>query len=344
MLRVLIVDDEPMIRKGLTALVQKSGLADFQIRSAENGEAALERIREETPDILFTDIRMPVMDGLALSRAVQTSGMDIDIVVISGYNDFEYARQCMALGVKDYLLKPVAKSALQDVLSKVIAGRRQKAEAHVSAATLEQWAERFEQAVWNLRPNDIAELMEQWRAYCRDRMLNAVGLRGLLADLLELIVVKLNNRGAHTFAAGEPLVAHEDPAAAFGAFEERVRLLADTLRHKRKGRTKDPVEEAKKYIEVHLSREIPLEEVADLLGLNPSYFSQLFKQTTGETFVQYRIRRRMEKAKKLLEQPHYRITDISYEVGYADHPHFTKTFKKFTGLSPSEYRDRLGIK
>ncbi|NHN28520.1 response regulator transcription factor [Paenibacillus agricola] len=344
MLRILVVDDEPMIRKGLTALVQKSGLSEFHIRTAANGEAALELIREETPDILFTDIRMPVTDGLALSRAVQASGLDIDIVVISGFNDFEYARQCMALGVKDYLLKPVVKNALHEVLEKLIAARKQRAGAHVSAATLEQWSERLEQAVWNLRQKEIAEWMQGWRAYCLERSLNAVSMRELLSDLMEMLIIKLNNRGVHSFEATVPLVVHEDPELALASFEEHIQLLLDALKQKRKGRVKDPMEEAKKYIETHLSREISLEEVADQLGLNASYFSQLFKQMTGETFVQYRIRKRMDKAKKLLEQPHYKIIDISYEVGYADHPHFTKTFKKFTGLSPSEYRDKLGIK
>jgi two-component system response regulator YesN len=169
-------------------------------------------------------------------------------------------------------------------------------------------------------------------------------MRELLSDLMELLVIKLNNRGVHSFEAVVPLVVHEDPLIAFSSFEEHIHMLLDSLKQKRKGRAKDPMEEAKKYIETHLSREIPLEEVADQLGLNASYFSQLFKQMTGETFVQYRIRKRMDKAKKLLELPHYRIIDISYEVGYADHPHFTKTFKKYTGLSPSEYRDKLGIK
>lgn len=104
------------------------------------------------------------------------------------------------------------------------------------------------------------------------------------------------------------------------------------------GKLKDPLEEAKGYIEKNLSEEVTLEMVAGILGLNPSYFSQMFKKRTGETFVQYRIRQRMEKAKRLLEQPSCRITEISYEVGYSDHPHFTKTFKKYTGVSPSEYR------
>ncbi|MNF97535.1 HTH-type transcriptional activator Btr [compost metagenome] len=120
-------------------------------------------------------------------------------------------------------------------------------------------------------------------------------------------------------------------------------MLQD-LKSKRKGKQKDPVEEAKQYMEKHLAEEVSLEEVAEFIGLNPSYFSQLFKQNTQETFVQYRTRRRMEKAKKLLQQPHWRITDISGEVGYADHPHFTKTFKKYEGCLPSEYRQRMGIR
>jgi two-component system, response regulator YesN len=343
MFRVLIVDDEPMIRKGLMTLVQQYKPAELIIHTAENGESALKQIREEAPDILLTDIRMPKMDGLELSRSIHGSCFDIDIVIISGYSDFEYARQCMAVGVKEYLLKPVVKKSLYDVLQKVIEGRKNKVQSHVSAATLADWAERMEQAIWSLRMEELEALTAEWRAYCHNRSYSPNDLYKLQTDLLELLTKKLNSRGPHSFQEIGPLKALQEPAAAHDRFDEQLLKMAEELKRKRKGKAKDPVEVAKLYIEAHLSGEIPLEEVADLLGLNPSYFSQLFKQQTRETFVQYRIRRRMEKAKQLLEQPYYRITDISYEVGYADHPHFTKTFKKYTGCSPSEYRQKLGI-
>lgn len=86
-----------------------------------------------------------------------------------------------------------------------------------------------------------------------------------------------------------------------------------------------------------------MDEVAQKLGLNASYFSQLFKKETGETFVKFRIRLRMEKAKELLLRNDIRVIDIPGMIGLNDHPHFTKTFKKYTGQTPSEYRVEMGI-
>ncbi|WP_231571430.1 helix-turn-helix domain-containing protein [Gordoniibacillus kamchatkensis] len=104
------------------------------------------------------------------------------------------------------------------------------------------------------------------------------------------------------------------------------------------------MEEAKAYIDSHLSVEVTLKEVADMVGITPTYFSTLFKKMTGDTFVGYRIHKRMDKARELLSLPHMRTVDIAAEVGYDDYPHFTKTFKKIFGLTPSDYRAKLGIK
>ncbi|MNI38021.1 Arabinose operon regulatory protein [compost metagenome] len=104
------------------------------------------------------------------------------------------------------------------------------------------------------------------------------------------------------------------------------------------------MEEAKAYIDNRLSVEVTLSEVADMVGITPSYFSTLFRKMTGQTFVSYRIHKRMEKAKELLSIPHMRSVDIADEVGYDDYPHFTKTFKKIYGIGPSEYRSSIGIK
>lgn len=141
---------------------------------------------------------------------------------------------------------------------------------------------------------------------------------------------------------------HVDPYQSqdevFASFGEQLRTIAKELGRLRNGSFMNPVTEVKRLLKEQLSKDISLNEIAEKIGLNASYLSSLFKQETGETFVQYRTRKRMEKAKQLLAIPHYRITEVSCEVGYADHPHFTKTFKRFTGKTPSEYRETLGIK
>lgn len=344
MFRILIADDEPMIRKGLEKLVGQSGQPLASLRLADNGLDALRQIQEERPDFLFTDIRMPKMDGLELCRQVSELDPDIQIVVVSGYNDFEYAQKCLSYGVKEYLLKPISKKAVEGALSKLInLHAKQKSQTFVSLKRLEQWAGLAEEAIWSLQQPALQSVLAEAKQELQSYRLKLRHLIDVLGEFSGLLNQKLNVRDVFTFT--ERLQLHDvaSEEEAWTRFEASLELLLQDLKIKRKGKLKDPVEEAKQYIEDHLAEDVSLEEVAERIGLNASYFSQLFKQSTKETFVQYRTRRRIERAKKLLEQPHYRITDISGEVGYADHPHFTKTFKKYTGSLPSEYRNKLGI-
>jgi two-component system response regulator YesN len=341
--KALIVDDEPIIRKGLEKLIQQSARSGISIVAAENGEEALQVIAAERPDFVFTDIRMPKMDGLELCKRIAALESDMQLVVISGYGDFEYAQKCLSYGVKEYLLKPVSRSHLEAVLTKLTEHwSKQRNPSFVSVAKLERWVERLEEAVWTLQMEALEALLHEGMQEMAAYRLTFSQQRELQEECFSLLLKKLSSRDMFPVETVLDLsgLPHDRP---FGLFREAVLRLCQQLKLKRKGKVKDPVEEAKTYIEQHLAAEVSLEEVAEMLGLNPSYFSQLFKQTTGETFVHYRTRRRMEKAKKLLESPHYRITDISCEVGFSDHPHFTKTFKKVTGFSPSEYRHMLGI-
>ncbi|MFD0680398.1 MULTISPECIES: response regulator transcription factor [unclassified Paenibacillus] len=344
MFRILIADDEPMIRKGLQKLIQQSGQPIASLRLAENGADALQQIQEERPDFLFTDIRMPKMDGLELCRQVAELDPDIHIVVVSGYNDFEYAQKCVSYGVKEYILKPINKKAVETALVKLAHLRaKQMTQAFVSVNRLEEWVAVAEDAIWSLKHTVLLELLLKARRELTSYNLRLNQLVDLLGEFSVLLNKRLNERDVFSFSERLQLYDVSSIDEAWTRFEASLELLFQDLRIKRKGKLRDPVEEAKHYIEDHLAEEVSLEEVADRIGLNASYFSQLFKQSTQETFVQYRTRRRIEKAKKLLAQPHYRITDISGEVGYADHPHFTKTFKKYTGLLPSEFRNKLGI-
>jgi two-component system response regulator YesN len=343
MYNVLLVDDEPMIRRGLAKIIETSGTDIADIRTAENGVEAIALIRSHQPDFLFTDIRMAKMDGLELCRLVSEQFPHIQIVIVTGYDDFEYARQGIAYGVKDYILKPITKKNIQQVLHRLIDAERKSANAMPSLSKSNAWIVAMEEAIWTLHEGDVARSIQALLDDFASKGLPIQQQAAHAGELTELLVQRLNDRDVYTME----LHFHKD--TIHHAEELRGRLAGfakaaiEALRVKRRGRVKDPIEEAKKYIETHLSRDFSLEEVADMLGLNASYFSQLFKQMTNETFAQYRIRRRMERAKQMLAVPHHKITDISYEVGYADHPHFTKTFKKTTGCTPKEYREKLGI-
>ncbi|MBM7566075.1 response regulator [Paenibacillus sacheonensis] len=120
MYKVLLADDEPLALEGLKIMVnwEKWG---FRIdRLCRNGEEAIEHIRLNPPDLVVTDIRMPVLNGLELIDETRRSGNRSTLFVIaSGYDDFDYARQAMNLGVKHYLTKPIIESEADEVLERM---------------------------------------------------------------------------------------------------------------------------------------------------------------------------------------------------------------------------------
>lgn len=128
MTKVFLVDDEIVIREGIRNSFPWQD-TDYQlVGEAPDGEIALSMIRDTKPDILITDIRMPFMDGLELCRVVRRQMPWIGIVILSGYDEFEYARQAIQLGVKEYLLKPITARELRQVLDRVSAQLRAEQE------------------------------------------------------------------------------------------------------------------------------------------------------------------------------------------------------------------------
>src|SRR5690625_262845 len=112
--RIVIVDDEQFVRKGIIALVDWEKINYQVVGEASNGEDALDLILEEKPDVVLTDIRMPVFDGLQLIQKIKELAIRVPkFIIISGYNDFEYAQKAVRLGVTDFILKPVDKDEIE---------------------------------------------------------------------------------------------------------------------------------------------------------------------------------------------------------------------------------------
>ena len=119
MYKVFLIEDEIVIREALERMIPWNEYGFELVGKAKDGEIALPMIRKTKPDVLITDIKMPFMDGLTLSSIVKKEFPEIRIVIVSGYDDFEYARKAIAIGVDDYLLKPIAKADFVRVLQKI---------------------------------------------------------------------------------------------------------------------------------------------------------------------------------------------------------------------------------
>lgn len=116
MLRLMIVDDEQIIRESLSEMIDYPSLGYELIATARNGMEAYDIICDEYPDVVITDIRMPILNGLELIERSLKTDSDISFILLSGYSEFEYAKQAMKYGVRNYLLKPTNKQELIDTL------------------------------------------------------------------------------------------------------------------------------------------------------------------------------------------------------------------------------------
>ena len=106
MLKILLVDDEREEREGIAYLIKKYGYP-LAISEAQNGKKALEYMESHPVDILFTDVKMPMMNGLELAREVNKGYPDTKIIIFSAYGEFDYAKQALEANAVNYLLKPI---------------------------------------------------------------------------------------------------------------------------------------------------------------------------------------------------------------------------------------------
>ncbi len=247
MYRVILVDDERLIIRGLSTVVPWNDLGCEVAGFAYDGAAGLELIRKEKPDIVMTDIRMPNMDGLTMLAALHSEFPRMQMTVLTAYRDFDYAREAIRLGVCRYLLKPSNMKELEEAVRK------------------------------------MTSLLDE--------------------------------------APAEEKDAETESSSAAGNY-----IVQTALEFMRENAA-----------EPHLS----LNEVAEHVYVSQWHLSKLLNRETGHSFFELLGGIRVDLAKKLLKDPALRIHEVAEMAGYSDVAHFSKSFKKMTGLTPGEYRKKL---
>lgn len=155
--RVLLADDEEEIRAGISRKIDWSSLGFALVGEAENGQEALELAEQLRPDVVLTDIKMPFMDGLELCRRLKQSLPAAKLVVFSGFDDFEYARQAIGMDVSEYILKPINAPELMDVLNKL---KDQLDRQRLERRDMETLRRRYEESLPVLREMFYARLLD----------------------------------------------------------------------------------------------------------------------------------------------------------------------------------------
>ncbi len=337
----LIVDDEPIIRKGLQVILKNSDLTISMIKEAGNGEEALGCLAQEEIDILVTDIKMPKMDGLKLCQKVQILYPKLIVLIISGYDDFKYAQQAIAFGVKEYILKPVDEIAFIKAVHHALERNAIfNQNNHISIDKIDGLIGSLEKILWEGFDPEIdrvgLDLDEMFRGF----PLNYTEIT--LKEILELTIKRISGRLGYPLKIALPQFKGHNKQEFQLWLAKVLPQIKEEVFAVRTVQGFELIDLAKQLLEEDCN--ISLEDLSRKVGMSPNYFSATFKEKTGKTFIEYRTELKMKKATELLCQPVKSITDITFEVGYTDITHFTRTFKKHTGVTPSEFREQRGLR
>lgn len=428
--KLMIVDDEYEIRQGLRSFDYSSYHIDV-VADCENGLFALQAMMNEQIDLLVTDIRMPLMDGLELAEKVAGRYPHMKVIILSGYDDFEYARTCMKHGALDYLLKPLDFEDYGKILARAVQLIEQERAHELQRAA---WERKAKLSVQHLRQRFLRDLLlaemkeeafelessaaeimlEEHSEYvvCLLRFSEypnrpkGVGDKdwSLILFTLDNLMQDLWDKGYHYVDADGQCALIWTDRAAIAGYKEKPESLAveleqliqrlkqfrglfkskliysigtvvqqpnqiccsyqaaaalfrqedlnngavpliaavetvEALRHTEQINGHRLIQEAKQYIEQNYDRTITLDDVAQYVHLNASYLSFLFKELTGQKYIDYITSFRIEKAKSLLKHTNHKVHEVGEMVGYENPRYFTLVFKKYAKLSPIEYRN-----
>lgn len=361
MIKVFLVEDEVVIRRGIRNAIHWEEEGFEFAGEAGDGELALPLVQRTKPDILITDIRMPFMDGLELSRRLKAVMPDLHIIILSGYDDFHYAQEGISIGVEDYLLKPVTAAQLLSALRKIADRIREQRSAEDMDALSrmkdslqvgELDLTKFDQQMLTnflktAKPGETDAFVQKYLSNFGESNLNSLLFRQYtMMDLYLTAARVLNELGIPTDSLVERCGDVASLPLRSNSIEETAQFLTDMFRavielrdQNAQSRPSSAVAEALNYIRRNYSDpEISLNAVASAAGLSPNHFSTVFRQETGKTFVEYLTELRMEKARELLRSSNEGIGDIAFEVGYRDPHYFSSQFRKMQGVTPREYR------
>ncbi|MDQ0207241.1 response regulator transcription factor [Alkalicoccobacillus murimartini] len=525
MWKVVIIDDDERVLRGLKMIIPWDQLECEWVGQAKNGEQGLELIQRTTPDLVITDIYMPIKNGLEMVEELRKSGFEGHVIILSGYSDFEYARKAMRLKINDYLSKPASRDTIKEVLKRTIGQMEEKNTEELRFSELRSKVMRYEPLIekeWiksvitessipKSPPEKAKKLIEKWEQ-CDHAvvMITSVEQKGrspllkkdwylfrfVLGDVIKeaatrifsefhyaefhsnqaALLIHLNREdhteqmnklnqlkdfvqkslGAHLgiesimtigsitrdwrlayqstnealhqlplfekqeqteadlsgvkvpkeltivnrqlseairYADEESACAaiqllyesigtdsyHKQTAIRLGielwalmtyslydigiriedlfsedydiykeltslhSWDEFSELLKNNVINICKSQRWDEnlkhrqlIEQMLDFIQDHMDQNITLQDLAEKLYISRNYLGKIFKQVVGESFKDYLLRVRMEKAKTMIQEGTYLIYEISENVGYGNPAYFSSAFKKYTGYTPTD--------
>ena len=401
---MIIIDDESFFLNSVKTLLNWE-LFDIALMGVfSNPVEAMEYIKANHVDIIMTDIKMPVVNGIDIARYCHYNQPDTKVIFLSGYEDFEYAKQAISYNVYSYVTKPVSRSTLTKLFYELNSelGKNRIKNQFLSDGANDAIRKSF-MSLLSGENADIGEITDslteagieidcdsshfavishkideaddyfknKWR-HNDEQLIKALeniinshsycGYTGLAFfynsgfDIFFISKPAVSGNEVRQFIDNHIVKLHdlfreclrmntsvENIFIAQNAGElKEYNLTLSSLKRENATKNKNLImSEAKSYIDLHYSENITLGTISNRFGFNQTYFSNQFAKSFGVKFSDYLTKIRMEAAKELLVNSETKISSIPQLVGLSSLPTFSLSFKKYTGYSPSDYKNKF---
>lgn len=337
MIKIMVVDDEAIVIRTMQRILKEINIKVEVVGAFENALDALNEMTNTMPDILFTDIKMPVMNGIELVGRAREMYPLLQCVILSGYDEFSLAQAAMLEGVRHYLLKPCNKEKVEQVIQEcMVQIEKEKKEFIVDSNSRKIIAEKISEELIELTGDGGAVTPEKVAG-----VMAAYGDIGMLRESAAVLALKY----------GKDVDSQKTVYMMSRIFEENISIyecvaeILNELKKNAENSDEDLIERIKKFVdENYYISNLNLRHVADnVVFMNAQYVGKKFYKKTGMKFSEYLLKVRMERSIQMLsEKEHYKMYEIAENVGLGKNiQYFYQLFKQYTGLTPKEYREKI---
>lgn len=349
MLKVMVVDDDRKVCKCLEKMIRWDTVHCTPPVTAHDGREALRLIQEDPPDILISDVRMPVMDGVDLCREIREYDRNMKIIFLSAYEDFATAQTAIKYGVQDYILKPLNRNRLDEleaILAR-IAAYDQERQIYTNLIIDVGQREELLTHLWQKDTEYVERLLKRIHNL---QLLDALQMQNVYLWLLNILYQYYEHAADIGYDQIRRLYARDMSALRECETSPEQFAYIEHIYHRMMEKINKIKEETsitrriRSYMKENFANpEFNVSSVAEYFHFSLTHIGRIFAEQEEITLSDYLFQLRIEEAKRLLRSTELPINDVAGRAGYSNANYFAKVFRKAMNLSPSEYRDTYHI-
>ncbi len=333
LIRTMIVEDERVVLEDLLQIIDWKKEGFDIVATAPNGKIGLRQYDYYKPDLIISDIRMPLVNGLSMIKSIKLTNPSVHFLILSAYDEFNYAKEAIRLGAEDYILKTeISEDYIRTKLQII-----KKKLNHEADTAITVFAKKLVDYISTPIIHSREALDEIFKAV---HLFPSTSLFEQNVELCNKTVAKEFQRlGVPDKYTPTEVLSYE--ALADWVFEQvkALELIDDLILHQKYSPV---VINAHEYIHKnYMNPNLKAQMIADHVGLSTGRLGVLFKKETNQTINDAITTIRMNKAKELLSSGRYKVYEVSELVGYHTSQYFSTIFFNQTGQYPNQYRKGL---